>query len=91
MTKKPGSEARLNARIDAALGEKLEYLKRRTKMSVTEVVKRSVECYYEEVRRGAGATKAILEESGFVGCAEGDSELSTDYKKSLVASLARKT
>jgi hypothetical protein len=90
MTKSKPSGARLNARLDADLNEKLEYLKRRTKLGVTDVVKRSIECYYEEVRRGASDAREILEQSGFVGCAEGDPNLSSDYKQALIESLGRK-
>lgn len=93
MTKpsKATAAARLNARIDGELSEKLEYLRRRTKLSVTEVVKRSIECYYAEVRRGTDDARSILHDSGFIGCAEGDVNLSRDYKRELSASLRRKT
>ena len=87
---KVGAATRLNARLDAELGAKLEYLRRRTKLSVTDVVKRSIECYYEDVRRGADDTRAILQGSGFVGCVEGAPELSVDYKRVLRESLGRK-
>lgn len=91
MTRPKAGSARLNARLDPELNEKLEYLKRRTKLGVTEVVKRSIECYYDAVRREASDAQSILEQSGFVGCAEGDRDLSADYKQLLAESLARKS
>ena len=58
---------------------------------MTDVIKRSIERYYEEVRRGGGDTQALLESSGFIGCAEGEPDLYSDYKRTLTDSLSRKT
>jgi hypothetical protein len=80
----------LNARLDEELSQKVEYLRLRTKLSVTDVVKRSIERYYEEVHRSVGDTRAILGQSGFLGCAEGEPNLSRDYKQELAKSLGRK-
>jgi hypothetical protein len=90
MTRSKAASTRLNARLDAELSEKLEYLKDRTKLSVTEVVKRSIERYYDEVRRGSADTHSLLMESGFIGCADGPADLSTEYKRELGALLRKK-
>lgn len=82
---------RLNARIDDELAEKLDRLRRRTRMSITEIVRASIELYYERHRaQEAADARLILEEAGFVGCADGDADLSTTYKERLDDSLSGK-
>jgi hypothetical protein len=82
---------RLNARIDDQLAEKIERLRRRTNMSITDIVRASIELYYERFhdRDGGGAQRA-LEDAGFIGCAEADPDLSSTYKERLRESLATK-
>lgn len=82
---------RLNARIDDELAAKLEHLRRRTKKSVTEIVRASIELYYERFREREESAARILHGSGFVGCGEGDPDLSSTYKERLGDSLAHKT
>ena len=79
--------ARLNARIDAALARKVAYLRARTQKSTTEVVKASIEVYYEKLRASEGAAGLLAD---FVGSGSADSNLSTRYKQLLKSSLARK-
>lgn len=78
---------RLNARIDAALARKVAYLRARTHKSTTEVVKASIEAYYEKLRSSEGPAGLLAD---FVGSASGEPELSTRYKRLLASSLARK-
>jgi hypothetical protein len=79
--------ARLNARIDAALARKVAYLRARTRKSTTEVVKASIEAYYEKLRASEGAAGLLAD---FVGSASADPTLSTRYKQLLTSSLGRK-
>lgn len=82
---------RLNARIDEALAAKLERLRRRTHMTTTEIVRASVELYYERFQeQEAGQAHRILDNAGFVGCGEGEPALSTTYKERLADSLSSK-
>ncbi len=81
--------ARLNARLDAAVAKKLEYLKKRTRQSTTDVVRRSIELYYDSVAKNDEALE-LLEQSGFIGCAEGPRDLSKRYKAELMRILAEK-
>lgn len=78
---------RLNARLDSEDGRKLAYLQARTGKSASEIVRASLELYFQHVAGPAGARKLL---DGFVGSAEGDASLSTDYKALLTASLAGK-
>ncbi|HKY34773.1 MAG TPA: ribbon-helix-helix protein, CopG family [Polyangiaceae bacterium] len=79
--------ARLNARIDASLARKVAYLRARTRKSTTEVVKASIEAYYEKLRASEGAVGLLAD---FVGSGSADSGLSTRYKQLLSSSLGRK-
>jgi hypothetical protein len=83
--------ARLNARLDRELDQKLGYLKLRTKLSVTEIVKRSIERYYSEVKSQGGNARVLLTDSGFVGCSEGEADLSSRYKQILADSFGKKS
>jgi hypothetical protein len=79
--------ARLNARIDAALARKVAYLRARTQKSTTEVVKASIDAYYDKLRGSEGAAGLLAD---FVGSASGEPTLSSRYKRLLASSLARK-
>lgn len=82
---------RLNARIDDALAEKIERLRRRTKMSITDIVRASIELYYERFQeREAGGAARILADAGFIGCAEAEPDLAATYKEKLQTSLSSK-
>lgn len=79
--------ARLNARIDAALARKVKYLCERTRKTTTEVLKASIEAYFEQVSRAGGAAELLAD---FVASGAGEASLSSDYKAHLTRSLSRK-
>lgn len=79
---------RLNARIDAELARKVKYLRARTRMSTTEVVKASIETYFEQVSRQERPAELLAD---FVGSASGSPDLSKTYKRELNDSLGRKS
>lgn len=82
---------RLNARIDQQLAEKIEKIRAATHMSVTEIVRASIELYYERFEaEHPGRARRALERSGFVGCTSGDPSLSTRYKEALTDSWSEK-
>jgi hypothetical protein len=78
---------RINARLDSELTRKLAHLQARTGKSTTELIRASIESYFERVT-GAAGPRALLDE--FVGCSSSDLELSETYKSVLHDSLARK-
>lgn len=80
---------RINARLPPELARKVAYLERRTGKSTTEVLLASIEQYYGAVV-GEHGLADILGRAGFVGCADGPTDLSASYKTDLVPSLARK-
>ena len=70
--------------------KKLRYLERRTGLSTSEVVRLSIEHYYESVRENNGGRKAreLLED--FVGASTGPGDVSFHYKEHLADLLATK-
>jgi hypothetical protein len=76
---------RLNARIDRELARKVKYLRERTGRSTTEIVKASIEAYYDAL--SAEPAQLLAD---FVACARGPKDLSTTYKNALTASLEKK-
>lgn len=78
---------RLNARIDADLARKVRYLRARTRKTTTEVVKASIDAYFEQVNRKGSAADLLSE---FVASATGDANLASDYKSHLTRSLSHK-
>ncbi len=81
---------RINARLDDNLAYKLDYLIHSEGRCVSDVVKASIERYYEAARASQAGAQDILERHGFIGCAEGDADLSANYKTALTKSLQAK-
>ena len=79
--------ARINARLDAELARKLEELRQRTGRSTTEILKASIEAYYEAERSRPRAIELLAD---LIGAGEGDPDLSTSYKEALTESLSKK-
>jgi len=79
--------SRINARLDDELARKLAELRRRTGRSTTEIVKASIEAYYEAERSRPRALELLAD---LIGAGDADPNLSTNYKAELTASLSKK-
>ena len=84
------TRGRLNARLEPELERKLAYLCQRTGLATSDVVRTSIERFYEAMRAGGQQARAILEESGFIACGSGPTDLSEHYKEELNESLSKK-
>jgi hypothetical protein len=84
------NDGRINARIDKALAQKVSLVRRRTNLTLSEVVKASLTRFCDQELGERRDPLAILTSAGFVGCAEGAKDLSSDYKQVLGRSLGRK-
>ena len=82
---------RINARLDGELAHKVAYLRAQTNKTTTEVVRESIERYYEAVERRGASAREIFARAGFIGCADGARDLSRRYKQLLLESLSKKT
>jgi len=74
---------RINARLDDVRSRKLAYLERETGWSVSRIVRTAIDTYYRALRRATADPASALKKSGFIGCAEGPSDLSVTYKNEL--------
>ena len=81
---------RVNARLDEARAAKLMELRSLMGRSTSDVLKQAIDCLHRERRLNARTELAGLLSSDFVGCAEGPSDLSENYKQHLLESLATK-
>jgi len=74
---------RINARLDEQAEKQLAFIRSATRQSITEIIKRSLDLYYQQLndQKGIGTRKFM--HSDFIGCAEGPEDLSADYKRYL--------
>ncbi len=84
------SGSRINARLDEGLARKVSLVQKRTRRSLSQVVKESLTRYCDAELSEGGEPLSILKAAGFVGCADGPADLSSGYKKHLTRSLGRK-
>jgi hypothetical protein len=81
---------RVNARLDDDRSRKLELLTALTGATISDVLKRAIDLYYDTMRRDRLRPAEILEKEGFVGSAHGDPDLSENYETALEGILAGK-
>lgn len=71
---------RLNARLDGIHEAQLIKIQEETQAAVSEIVSSAWENYFQTVCEQPISAKDALYASGFVGCADGEPELSSTYK-----------
>ena len=81
---------RINARLDEDRSHKLRFLLQATNQKISEIVKRAIDAYYEQIKSARPRPAEILNASGFVGSGKADPALSATYKRRLGESLAAK-
>ena len=81
---------RVNGRIDDRQMARLQRLRQRTGASLTDILKAALDAYLDKAERATQSPAEILNAAGFVGCADGDAQLSTTYKQHLVDGLSDK-
>ena len=81
---------RVNARLDDERTEKLRQLQSLTRLSASEIVKRAIDLlYHQQAGRSRDKLDALLS-SDFVGCANGPTDLASQYKRYLTRDLEDK-
>lgn len=81
---------RINARLDKESARKFEYLIENTENTASMVVKDAIATYYGKVVAEQEEAASVVERCGFVGCAEGNADLSSNYKEELSKSWSSK-
>jgi hypothetical protein len=71
---------RVNARLDDSYSEKLEFLKQATGLTLSDVVRESVDRYYAQVRNEAELDRLV---GAFDGLPQTSVDLSAEYKRYL--------
>jgi len=82
---------RVNARLDEVHTRKLDELCQRTGQSRTNVLRAALDHYYAQETMAPSQTTDILKKNAFIGCAEAEPELASDYKHQLAESLSKKS
>ena len=70
---------RIYARLDDSRSQKLDFLSRVTHLSTSEIVKRAIDLYYDQVKSARPRPAEALSASGFIGCGEAAPDLSDCY------------
>jgi hypothetical protein len=81
---------RVNARLDSEHASKLEYLRRKTGLRTSDLIREAIDLYFRQKGRPGDDAAQILMDAGFIGCGEAEPYLSEEYKKILADSLGRK-
>lgn len=82
---------RVNARLDRDRASKFNYIRQRTNQGTSDIMKEAIDLYYEKLHQESPVKPLqLLRESGLIGCAEGDPDLSVNYKQYLTESLNEK-
>lgn len=79
---------RINARLDDELAEKVEEIRRRTGMTVTEIVEAALAAWTERVAKARPGPLQAFEAAGFIGAARGEKGLARNAKRELTRALA---
>lgn len=81
---------KINARLDDELARRVAQVQRRTRKPLTQIVKESLARYCDTELAAPDSPLDALMRAGFVGVAEGPSDLSARYKDEFRDLLARK-
>jgi hypothetical protein len=82
---------RVNARLDSDRASKFNYIRQRTNQGTSEIMKAAIDLYYERLRQETTVKPLqLLQQAGLIGCAEGETDLSVNYKQYLTESLNEK-
>lgn len=82
---------RVNARLDSDRASKFNYIRQRTNQGTSEIIKAAIDLYYERLRQETTVKPLqLLQQAGLIGCAEGEPDLSVNYKQYLTESLNEK-
>ncbi|MCC6338332.1 MAG: CopG family transcriptional regulator [Myxococcales bacterium] len=81
---------RINARLDDDLAARVEALRRKTGMTITEIVEAALEAWTEQVGRARPGPAHAFQAAGFIGSGRGPRHLARNAKAELTRSLGRK-
>lgn len=81
---------RISARVPEEIATKLDKLTQLSGESLSEVIIKSIDAYYQTVARKTPKLKEALRRHKFIACADGDEMLASDYKQLATSSFSQK-
>ena len=70
----------LEIELDNDSVEKLAYIQKQINQDVNDVIKQAIQQYYNQIQTNEISALTLFRELGLVGCIQGDSDLSVNYK-----------
>lgn len=70
--------------------EKLSYIQQNSDLDVDTLLNHAIEQQYAKLQSSNTNSLEIFKKSGFIGCSQGDSNLSTNYKAILAKKWSEK-
>lgn len=78
----------INTRLNENTAAKLAYLQQMTKQDLVEILQEAIDLYYQQFQTRSKTPLEILQDNGFIGCIQAESDLSANYK-SIVQKLVQ--
>jgi hypothetical protein len=81
----------LNIELNQEYESKLVYVQQRTaQKDIKATIEAAIDSYYSQLEPIQKTALELFRDSGFIGCAQGDENLSTNYKSVVSAAIQEK-
>ncbi len=70
----------INTQLNEKTAAKLAQLQQITNQDLEEVLQQAIDLYYQQFQTQPKSPMEILQENGFIGCIQAESDLSANYK-----------
>jgi hypothetical protein len=70
----------INTQLNKSTAAKLAHLQQMTNQNLEEILQQAIEVYYQQFQTQSKTPMEILQDNGFVGCIQAESDLSANYK-----------
>lgn len=73
----------ISIQLDEQHVKKIHYLEQQLNMQLESLIQKGIDVLYEQQQHKSSKAFQILQETGFIGCMEGDGNLSENYKNEI--------
>jgi Holliday junction resolvasome RuvABC endonuclease subunit len=70
----------INTQLNKSTAAKLAHLQQMTNQNLEEILQQAIDVYYQQFQTQSKTLMEILQDNGFVGCIQAESNLSVNYK-----------
>lgn len=70
----------INTQLNEATAAKLAHLQQMTNQNLQELLQQAIDVYYHQFQSQSKTPMEILQDNGFIGCIQAESDLSANYK-----------